>query len=98
MTDWVLETVGEADPLTFRLRSGATRTIGRAPAADFILDRTLVSRVHCRVSANDEALQVEDLESTNGTFVNGARVTRAQAVDGDTLRLGRVELAISRHT
>jgi pSer/pThr/pTyr-binding forkhead associated (FHA) protein len=39
---------------------------------------------------------VKDLDSTNGTFVNGARVTEAALNDGDRLGVGRVEFVVSR--
>jgi pSer/pThr/pTyr-binding forkhead associated (FHA) protein len=72
------------------------KTIGRAPNADFIVDATLVSRLHCRLSAGATELQVEDLESTNGTYVNGERVERAALKSGDRLGVGEVEFLISR--
>ena len=83
-------------PLTFRLTSGAIKTIGRAARADFIVDRALVSRLHCRLTAGDEKLEVQDLSSTNGTFVNGKRVKRAQIASGDRLRVGRIELTVEK--
>ena len=56
--------------------AGRDKTVGRAAIADLILDAALVSRFHCRLEANDETLEVIDLESTNGIFVNGRRVSR----------------------
>ena len=56
----------------------------------------LVSRLHCRITASADKLEVVDLKSTNGTFVNGKRVAKAQVADGDTLRVGRVELTIAK--
>lgn len=97
MSTWILQTSEPDDsPLTFRLRSGAIKTIGRAARADFIVDRALVSRLHCRLTAGDEKLEVQDLASTNGTFVNGKRVERAQVASGDRLRLGRIELTVEQ--
>jgi len=81
---------------TFRLRTGAVKTVGRAPRADFILDAALVSRIHCRITATDETLEVVDLSSTNGVFVNDKRVGRAKLGRGDRLRVGRVEFTVSR--
>jgi pSer/pThr/pTyr-binding forkhead associated (FHA) protein len=81
---------------TFRLKSGAVKTVGRAPRADFILDVALVSRLHCRLTASDDNLEVLDLESTNGTFVNDKRVEKARLAAGDRLRIGRVELTVDR--
>jgi pSer/pThr/pTyr-binding forkhead associated (FHA) protein len=80
---------------TFRLKSGAIKTVGRAPRADFILDAALVSRLHCRLTAADDHLEVVDLKSTNGTFVNDKRVDKAKVAAGDKLRIGRVELTVA---
>ena len=85
-----------AEPFTFRLAPGAVKTVGRAPRADFILDVALVSRLHCRLSAQDDRLEVVDLSSTNGTFVNDKRIERASLSSGDRLRVGRIELTIGR--
>jgi pSer/pThr/pTyr-binding forkhead associated (FHA) protein len=81
---------------TFRLTSGAIKTVGRAPRADFILDVALVSRLHCRLTASDDNLEVVDLKSTNGTFVNDKRIDAASLAVGDRLRIGRVELSVER--
>lgn len=90
---WILRTVGQPAETTFRLPPDSIKSIGRATGADFILDEALVSRVHCRVQVNASGdLDVTDLGSTNGTFVNGTRVTTARLVPGDRLKVGRVEL------
>jgi pSer/pThr/pTyr-binding forkhead associated (FHA) protein len=92
---WILRSAeGEGEPLTFRVPRGAIKTIGRATRADFIVDRPLVSRVHCRIEAGNDELEVIDLSSTNGTFVNGKRIKRAALAVGDRLRVGRVELRV----
>jgi pSer/pThr/pTyr-binding forkhead associated (FHA) protein len=93
---WILQSSDEARSLTFRLPAGATKTLGRAVRSDFVIDAAMVSRLHCRFSADtDGQLMVEDLDSTNGTFVNERRVHKANLVVGDRLRVGRVELAVS---
>jgi pSer/pThr/pTyr-binding forkhead associated (FHA) protein len=95
---WILETADEstAERITFRLPSGSVKTIGRSTGAEFMLDAALVSRLHCQLSATDDVLRVKDLGSTNGTFVNGKRITSARLQDGDRLAVGRVELTVSR--
>ena len=94
---WLLKTPEGTDaPVVFRIPPGRIKTIGRAPGADFIVDATLVSRLHCRISAGVGELQVEDLDSTNGTYVNGARVERAALRIGDRLGVGEVEFLVSR--
>jgi pSer/pThr/pTyr-binding forkhead associated (FHA) protein len=93
---WILQGSADEQPVLFRLRQGAVKTVGRAPGADLILDAALVSRVHCRLEAGDDAVQVVDLSSTNGTFVNDQRVARGTLTDGDRLRIGRVELQLGK--
>ena len=94
---WILQSSGtEVEPLTFRVSPGGIKTVGRATGADLILDAALVSRLHCRLEAHDETLEVVDLESTNGTYVNGTRIARAHMLPGDRLKVGRVELQVGR--
>src|ERR1700724_3578273 len=94
---WILETdAAAAEPATFRMRVGTGETIGRSTGAEFLLDAPLVSRLHCQVSATNEALEVKDLDSTNGTFVNGRRVMSGRLREGDRLKVGRVELKVSK--
>ena len=90
---WTLQSVDpEEAGLTFRLMPGTLKTMGRAPRADFVVDAALVSRVHCRFTLNDtDELELEDLGSTNGTFVNGRKVSKVLLSDGDKLTIGRVE-------
>ena len=94
---WILQSVDPADlELTFRLLPGTLKTMGRAPRADFVVDAALVSRVHCRFVLNDtNQLELEDLGSTNGTFVNGKKVSKATLSDGDKLTVGRVEFVVN---
>ena len=94
---WILrgsaeeQTEQKKDAWTFRLSPGATRTMGRAAGAQFIVEATMVSRLHCQLTATRKGeLVVEDLDSTNGTFVNDRRIERTALVSGDRLRLGRV--------
>lgn len=92
---WLLESTPDSPAtLLFRLMPGTIKTVGRAPRADFVVDAPLVSRLHCRLSLHPDGLLVEDLESTNGTFVNGERVTRLVLRSGDALRVGRMEFLV----
>ena len=94
---WLLKTADDAEaPFLFRIMPGNIKTIGRATRADFIVEAALVSRVHCRLTAGATELEVMDLESTNGTFVNGERTARASLKHGDRLGVGRVDLLVEQ--
>lgn len=95
---WLLKTVTEGFPeKTFRILPGGIRTIGRSAGADFILDAALVSRVHCRLTAlTTGELEIRDLKSTNGTYVNGEPVAAGRLEPGDRVQVGRVELVAER--
>lgn len=67
-------------------------TIGRAAGNDIKLAHTSVSRQHALVSINDGEPILEDLSSTNGTFLNGERIEVASLANGDKLRVGSVYL------
>ena len=92
---WILESTDPETPLLFRLMPGSLKTMGRAPRADFIVDAALVSRLHCRFTLDDlDRLGVEDLGSTNGTWVNGRKIERAPLLQGDKVKVGRVEFSV----
>ena len=96
MRGWILGAIGEPS-VTLRLAAGSVKTVGRAPTADFIVDAPLVSRVHCRLTADpSDQLIVEDLGSTNGVIVNGQRAERCVLRAGDRLVIGRMEFVVSR--
>ena len=71
---------------------GVECVVGRHPSADFVLDDQLISRNHFRVRREGGAWVLEDLESTNGTFVNGQKASRQPLIDGDVIRVGSTEL------
>jgi|DewCreStandDraft_2_1066082.scaffolds.fasta_scaffold01278_12 hypothetical protein len=67
--------------------------IGRSPAMEVPLSDAYASAEHARVVLQGSAWQIEDLGSTNGTFVNARRVRRAQSLrPGDTIQIGRTIL------
>jgi pSer/pThr/pTyr-binding forkhead associated (FHA) protein len=91
---WILQS-GDEPSITLRVPPGAIKTIGRTARADFIVDAALISRLHCRLTADkSDQLVVEDLGSTNGTMVNGKKIDRIVLRAGDRLTVGRVEFQI----
>lgn len=70
-------------------------TLGRASGCTVRIPSSQVSRLHCRLRIENGLVFVEDLESVNGTFVNGARVRRKEIVHpGDRLSLGSVTFLV----
>ena len=70
--------------------SGEQVTMGRGGSADIRLVDEGISRFHARIRSDGSNMVVEDLESRNGTFLNGERVTAARKLeDGDKIQVGR---------
>jgi pSer/pThr/pTyr-binding forkhead associated (FHA) protein len=76
--------------------NSAPVTVGRGGQNDLVLNGDdFASARHARIEARGDGLWVQDLESTNGTFVNGSRVAGAQRLDpGDVLRVGETDLRV----
>ena len=70
----------------------STKMIGRDRGADVQLSDRSLSTQHCRIEPAGDGHKVVDLDSRNGTFVNGAAVSQRKLADGDRIRLGRVEM------
>jgi pSer/pThr/pTyr-binding forkhead associated (FHA) protein len=68
--------------------------IGRGRGADLVVAESTMSREHAVIGFDAEGCYVEDLQSTNGTKVNGERVARARLRDGDEVQLGRLKLQV----
>ena len=67
-------------------------SIGRGPECDIQLRSSSVSRYHAVLRISHDAVILEDMDSTNGCYVNGRRVTRQLLKDGDMLQVGAVPL------
>ncbi|MCA1833482.1 MAG: FHA domain-containing protein [Actinomycetota bacterium] len=78
-------------------RLSSTIQIGRAEACHIRLDDTYVSNFHARLYPKDGAWHVEDLGSTNGTYLNRQRVTGSVEIQaGDEVRVGKTTLELKR--
>ena len=69
-------------------------TVGRVDDNTFQVPDASVSSHHCELLQKGSEVVVKDLDSTNGTFINGEKVTEATLKPGQTLRLGQVELQL----
>jgi pSer/pThr/pTyr-binding forkhead associated (FHA) protein len=76
--------------------NSAPVTVGRGGQNDLVLDGDeFASARHARIEVRGDGVWVQDLDSTNGTYVNGSRVAGAQRLDaGDLLRVGETDLLL----
>ncbi|HEY5695051.1 MAG TPA: FHA domain-containing protein [Gaiellaceae bacterium] len=76
--------------------NSAPVTVGRGGQNDLVLDGDeFASSRHARIEVRGDGVWVQDLDSTNGTYVNGSRVAGAQRLDdGDVLRVGETDLRV----
>jgi pSer/pThr/pTyr-binding forkhead associated (FHA) protein len=85
---------GPRSGMTYVLTQGNT-TVGRHPESDIFLNDVTVSRQHCRFVIAEGRLMVEDSGSTNGTYVNDARVDSASLSAGDEVMVGRFHFVVA---
>src|SRR6185369_12411755 len=71
---------------------GGRLTIGKAADNDLVLSDDTVSRHHCEIVRAPDGLHVRDLDSTNGTKVDGTRIREAMVQPGNVLKVGEVEV------
>lgn len=71
-------------------------TFGRRPYSDVVIDNPAVSGEHALVRLEGDDLVLEDLQSTNGTYVNGLPITRHVLQEGDRVEIGRYQLKFER--
>lgn len=78
----------------FPVRNEAT-TLGRRLDCELYIPLQVVSRRHCQLSQDGKSLKIRDLHSSNGTFLNGQRITdETEAKVGDLLQIGPLTFAI----
>jgi hypothetical protein len=70
-------------------------TVGRAAGCQIVLDDTYASQLHTRIFQRDGQLMVDDLGSTNGTYLNNRKVSGAMVMNrGDKLRIGKTVMEL----
>jgi hypothetical protein len=85
---WLVPVDGPQSGELFQLKGRAV--VGTATDCDVVLKEASISGRHAEFMSTSQGFRVNDLGSTNGTFVNDKRVTNSDLIDNDSVRLGRV--------
>jgi len=80
--------LGQVPGGEFPLRPNREIIIGRSSDLDMVLVEDMVSRKHAKISTDDHTVSIQDLGSTNGTFVNGEKVRAIRLKEGDRILVG----------
>ena len=78
---------------TYELKTDKT-TIGRLDDNSFHVPEGSISSHHCEITLRGKAVHVKDLDSTNGTFINGEKISEKELKPGQVLRLGSLEIRL----
>src|SRR5688572_26142796 len=81
---------------SFELPQGHTLVLGRGLGSDLAIHDPTISRRHAELTAGADGVQVKDLNSSNGTFIGGKRVTAARLRVNDTITFGKVQFQLQR--
>jgi pSer/pThr/pTyr-binding forkhead associated (FHA) protein len=88
---------GQSEAKTRTVRLSASMTIGRGPECELRVDDAYASQQHARLFAKNNSWFVEDLGSTNGTFVNDQKLAApAMLQPGDKVRVGQTIMELRR--
>ena len=86
----VIAAMGYEPGMTFDIGEGAT--MGRAPSSDIPIDDPFASSAHARIFPRGQFMYIEDMGSTNGTYLNGRQLRRAEQLKvADVVRIGESE-------
>jgi adenylate cyclase len=80
---------------TFELKEGRTLVVGRGPSSDIAIYDPTISRRHAELTVGADGVQVKDLDSSNGTCINGARITTGRLGSEDTVTFGKVTFRLA---
>jgi pSer/pThr/pTyr-binding forkhead associated (FHA) protein len=81
----------------FPLKRDKQVVIGRSSELDMVLVEDMVSRKHAKITIGEGKIVIEDLGSTNGTFVNGEKIRQARLKEGDRILIGTSILKLVQH-
>jgi hypothetical protein len=86
---------GVHEPINFGLGTGIN-TVGRSTENSVAIPESSISGRHCEIEVDEQGVLVRDLQSTNGTFIDGQPVSEAWILPGQVLQLGSLPLRLER--
>jgi adenylate cyclase len=94
----VFKLISTAGEQSIDLQLGRTLVVGRAVTSDIPIYDPTISRRHAEVALTDTGVRVKDLGSSNGTFLNGAKIAEAEAGANDVVTFGKVAFRVKEVT
>src|SRR5262245_34534133 len=91
----LLRLVSAAGDQTFELAEGRTLVVGRGLTSDIAIYDPTISRRHAELTVGTDAVDVKDLGSSNGTCINGTRVTSGRLGLEDSITFGKVTFRLT---
>lgn len=79
---------GENEGVEIKLTPTRELNIGRSEESDVFLGEKKISRKHCQIFVNEDEVRIVDLESTNGSYVNGKKISEMELKSGDKVKVG----------
>ena len=80
---------GSEKGVCYRLHPSVGAVLGRSPTSHIFVRERNTSRAHCQIQVGVDQCLIQDLNSTNGTYVDGERVTEAPLRVGNVVKIGR---------
>jgi pSer/pThr/pTyr-binding forkhead associated (FHA) protein len=93
MAKLIVKSEGELQERVFELKPGVNR-FGRSSKNDYMFPYPEISEVHCEVLVDNDFVFVRDLESSNGTFIDGDPIRESALYSGQALQIGLVKLVL----
>ncbi len=99
-------TVEHSNPISLQILNGSLRgrkykiiedtSLGRASDNEIVFDEPTISSNHCEITIKEEEFRIKDLNSTNGTYLNGKKVKNVKLKDNDIIKISNVEIKVIR--
>ena len=84
------KTNDNGSPIKTKIVLTRSGVMGRGEEAEYFISHPSISRQHCEFIVKEQSLQIKDLASKNGTYVNNARIKETMLISGDMVQIGKL--------